>query len=279
MRDDQIEPHPIPVIPRPEPVDHEPDYIVGQIGSEYVVQFPGGFTITDPEQVLRFVLNQQPAERFHNMDSNAFNAHNREDYDPRRVISGDYDAADALLARFDPARSPVRLMIGSKAAGLKHAREIGKTWAALARANGLGVVSLDTDPERPGRPQNYRPGCPMVQLIARPEWEKGYTPGDCLVVYYQPVTTWVAKRNEIDRHGQPVEVCTELASASDPSGFVAVIDVVNLTPEGVDEWLKGVADAVRCVAEINAPAPEDGADAEWLSAERRAEMMRDLLNS
>lgn len=249
-----------------------PDFVVGMIGSAFVIQFPDGHWITDPDQVRAFALVNltQPKETPAMYDS----------FSPYEIQSA--DEASALLERHNPEASGVVQMIGAKATSIVLARKAGQTWAALARANRVATVTLDTDPEVPGRPQSLRPGTPQLQLIALPEWHhlNGDGSRDLFgVVYYLPVTTWTTRAEvQINPNTGAPEVIQPnvLAAQNDPAGFIAVTQVLHMTSTQVDEWQADLRNAVRAMSAPDFLAEYDEEADDLSRADRLAQQMREL---
>ncbi len=82
-------------------------------------------------------------------------------------------------------------------------------------------MTLDTEPETPGRPQPSRPGCEQIVFLALPDWHPLYQAGhqEVVAMLYRPATTYMADRIE----GGAV-VKHEIASGFDVTGWIGIID-------------------------------------------------------
>lgn len=95
------------------------------------------------------------------------------------------DSAHALLAFFDPSIAGAML---TPTPGSAAARDLNNLrWNAR-----IGdVVTLDTEPEVPGKPQSGRPGVPAVALVRLPDTARNAR--SVAVLWYDPVETTIAQ--------------------------------------------------------------------------------------
>ena len=95
------------------------------------------------------------------------------------------DSAHALLAFFDPSLAGAML---TPTPGSKVARDLNNLrWTARIGE----VVTLDTDPETPGKPQSGRPGVPAVALVRLPETARNAR--SVAVLWYDPRETTISQ--------------------------------------------------------------------------------------
>jgi hypothetical protein len=212
-------------------------YEVAEIDGSTVVQFPGGHTLTDPQSIRHWVLatfNPPSAQRSTEMSN--------------RFTDEASTAAQGLVERY--LHPQVVTYIGKAATSAAEVMRVRRPWAQLARTECVGYVTLDTDPEVPGRPQQLRPGTEIIQWIALPEWHPLFVPGDqeVAVVRYIPSTTWLAESIEGGR-----VVRTPLASRTDASGFVSILGYAS----GITNAEEQVAELRQALRDLSAPERPD----------------------
>lgn len=186
--------------------------------------------------------------------------------DDRPSIRDQWGADDATgwLEKHDPDRAPVAQWIGSKATTMREAKKVADLWTALLRDQTLGYVTLDTDPEMPGRPRSMRPGVPAVIYVELPNWWPG-TPGEVAAVYYWPSSTWLTDPDPV------TEVRTELAGYRAGAGARAIL--YTFRPSSYDEVERRIEEGRRAVAAVAiGNAPED--DPETIEEERLEQQRR-----
>lgn len=211
-----------------------PDYEVCQIGDALIIQFPGGFTLTDPSAIRHWTLATFPNHSKQNQERDMTN----------RYSDATSLAAEGTVERY--LHPEVVRFIGKDAKSAAQLMRVRRPWAQLARTEAVGYVSLDTDPEVPGRPQNLRPGVDMIQWIALPEFHPLFVEHaqEVAVVRYIPATTWMAENIE-----GGVVVRTPLASRTDASGFVSVVGYCPDIPTA-EEQIAELRQALRDISAL-----------------------------
>jgi hypothetical protein len=236
----------------PAPGEHE----VHTRGGRYVVCLYDR-SIIDYDAVCAYVRSAHLTNTNNNnaQEAPTMNDHTNTDTPSMRDIEN-ADAAAGWLERWNPesGRASVVRWIGQNARTIKERQAVNRVWSDLLWSGTLGYVTLDTDPETPGRPQSMRPGVPALVVIEYPEHHPDA--GTVAVIYVQPRQTFPTKPDPVTGER------AELADYKDGSAAAALVGYLSATSaDEVDEWIKEGRQAVAAVARASAGMPEDDAAA------------------
>ncbi len=186
----------------------------------------------------RKIRSSNAPEGWHDEDVTAFLAA------PSVYESAAATEADGWLSKHDPERAGVVRFIGATARKLSEVAQVRRFWNDAHYIGTLAYVTLDTDPEVPGRPESRRPGVPAVVAVECEGW--GDNGANVAIVYHVPERTFV-----VDDVTPSNPTGTKALAAYDGASAVAVLAFHRWTFGDIDRWQEEGRNAVRAVALTN----------------------------